>query len=423
MAFNRRNSTQVEGGYSVVVHQDGDQVVAEDHSGHIIREGSLGEDDAAVIQAAIDYLSSGGKVLILDGTYAINSTIQLSGSVWISGVGESTVLRMADGVNINMITSTNKTSVTIENMKLDGNKASNTGGSCVALFQAEKHVVQNLHIVDAPYHGIAITGVNGYATDNIVTDCIIENSVHRNIIFDPRVKSSIISNNICLNANLANILVGHGSFDVQILDNFCSGTNVAEGIIVHQDSSGCVISGNRVLDSARAGILLNTHTCQCVVSSNICTDNQHGIHVCAGTTDGIYDFVTDGDTERNIVAGNICDSNTEDGILLSYIGDGKVTKRTGVMDNICISNGGTGINETTGQYKNYVFGNQVAGNGTAQISTTGPDTSAFNNYGIAPYDWGNRASTPTPFGEGDSYYDTTTHKRYVYDGTSWQALW
>ncbi len=423
MGFNRRNSTQVEGGYSVVVHQDGDQVVAEDHSGHIIREGGLGEDDAAVIQSAIDYLSSGGKVLILDGTYTIDSMIQLSDGIWISGVGESTALRMADSVNVNMITSTNKTSVTIENMKIDGNKSSNVSGSCIALFQAEKHVLQNLYIVDAPYHGVAITGVDGYATNNIVSDCIIENSGHRNILFDPRVKNSIISNNICNGGGNSNILVGHGSFDVQILDNFCSVTTNADGIVIHNDVHNVIVSGNKVLNSEKGGILLSQHVYDCVVSNNICNNNENGIRLHASLTDGVYDFVTDGDTERNIVSNNICNDNDIDGILLSYDDTGNVTKRNIIMNNVCVFNDQVGINESSGQSKNTICGNHVVANDDSQINVSSSDSSACYNYGISPYDWGNKASAPTPFGEGDSYYNTTDHKKYVYDGTSWQALW
>lgn len=38
-------------------------------------------------------------------------------------------------------------------------------------------------------------------------------------------------------------------------------------------------------------------------------------------------------------------------------------------------------------------------------------------------DWGKLASAPTPTGEGDEYYDTVTHKKYVWDGSAWQACW
>jgi hypothetical protein len=37
--------------------------------------------------------------------------------------------------------------------------------------------------------------------------------------------------------------------------------------------------------------------------------------------------------------------------------------------------------------------------------------------------WGKLASAPTPTGEGDEYYDTATHKKYVWDGSAWKACW
>jgi hypothetical protein len=34
-----------------------------------------------------------------------------------------------------------------------------------------------------------------------------------------------------------------------------------------------------------------------------------------------------------------------------------------------------------------------------------------------------RSSAPSSPGEGDMYYNGTTHKLMAYDGTSWQACW
>ncbi len=403
-------------------------IVFTDGTTTYVKNGSTGKidysgtDTSTVINNAISGCPDGGKILV-SGKYTISASLTLDSNMTFAGFGESTILKMADGVNINMITSVNKTSVTIKDMKLDGNKAANTGGSCIALSQAEKHVIQNLHIINAPLHGVAITGVNGYASGNIVTDCIIENSGHRNILFDPRVKNSIISNNICTGGGNSNILVGHGSFDVQILDNFCSVTTNADGIVVHNDVHNVIVTGNKVLNSKESGILLNQHVYDCVISNNICNNNENGIRLNANLTDGVYDFVTDGDTERNLISNNICNDNDVDGILLSYDDTGNVVKRNIIMNNVCVLNGQIGINESNGQSKNTICGNHVVANSDSQISVSSSDSSAFCNYGVSPFDWGAKSSVPTPFGEGDSYYNTTDHKKYVYDGTSWQALW
>lgn len=47
----------------------------------------------------------------------------------------------------------------------------------------------------------------------------------------------------------------------------------------------------------------------------------------------------------------------------------------------------------------------------------------YQNYGENPFSFGISTSTPTPFGAGDEYYNTTDNIKYCYNGSTWHALW
>lgn len=45
----------------------------------------------------------------------------------------------------------------------------------------------------------------------------------------------------------------------------------------------------------------------------------------------------------------------------------------------------------------------------------------IDNYGIAPYNWGNNAAAPTPFGVGDIYYNTSANRPCYRNATTWNT--
>lgn len=136
-------------------------------------------DDAASIQAGIDALDAagGGCLFFPAGVYKVGSTITLPGGVMLRGVGiggdvysatdaqlpwRGTVLRLANGVNADMIKTKNFATLTglsnpsayntparfgIGGMVLDGNKANNSSGIPLRIFgkayTLDQFVVQN----------------------------------------------------------------------------------------------------------------------------------------------------------------------------------------------------------------------------------------------------------------------------------------
>lgn len=60
--------------------------------------------------------------------------------------------------------------------------------------------------------------------------------------------------------------------------------------------------------------------------------------------------------------------------------------------------------------------------GSTRIDASGNFTAATETVGGAK-NWGKLSAAPGSPTEGDEYYDTTAHKKYVYDGSTWQACW
>jgi len=91
-------------------------------------------DAATVIQNAINALpSTGGQIILREGQFTINSTIVLKPQIYLVGQGYSaTRLRLGNNKNMDLISGSttptvqNRLGVSIANLAIDGNKASQT---------------------------------------------------------------------------------------------------------------------------------------------------------------------------------------------------------------------------------------------------------------------------------------------------------
>lgn len=86
--FSGSQAGKVQYPYEAMVYIDGATVYAVDKEGNVISRGVAGTDDATVIQAAIDYISSGETLIINSGTYVPESKIDITKSITIVGSGE-----------------------------------------------------------------------------------------------------------------------------------------------------------------------------------------------------------------------------------------------------------------------------------------------------------------------------------------------
>ena len=92
-----------------------------------------GVDDQVEIQATIDALpSSGGKVILLEGTFTISESINpTKDNINIQGMGRGTLLKLRNGIttDISIFEASNKKSIEIYDMVLDGNWKNQTLGN------------------------------------------------------------------------------------------------------------------------------------------------------------------------------------------------------------------------------------------------------------------------------------------------------
>jgi hypothetical protein len=121
---------------------------------------SAGNDE--ITDAITDLPPNGGKVLLMEGTYDIDSSVLINkSSVFLEGMGYGTILRLAEGANTSVIKVGNEGESDIydskiKNLAIDGNSAQQTGTS----------------------HGIFCdrknwyTEINNVKVVNALTDCI-----------------------------------------------------------------------------------------------------------------------------------------------------------------------------------------------------------------------------------------------------------
>ena len=220
-----------------------------------------GVDDQVVIQAAIDALpTSGGKVVLLDGTYNLSANVTLNDNVHLSGNGAGTILV---GRNIY---ANNVSEITISNLYVK-----DTVGHCIHLSDVVNGLVKNCIVENAGDDGIAVQGdstVGVIINANICRNCATS-TVPSGIELDMGARNVIITNNICYgNGNIGTSWGGginlhtHASEptikDVTISDNICY-NNVNNIWIANPNVHGAIIekiiiSGNIIYDGSISGI-------------------------------------------------------------------------------------------------------------------------------------------------------------------------
>lgn len=212
-----------------------------------------GANDQTVIQQAIDALpSTGGKIVLLEGTYNISGQINVNKpNVTICGMGNSTVLqRKFDGNNVIYVTSAN---CELAYFKVDGDSATYTNtANC------------NIQTYGAGYQNIHdITTVNA-------TDCGIKirNVCHYSNIY-----------NISADGNKIGILFD-GTTDAKICKNTVT-NSTATGILLSWNTRDCIVAENVVDTATTYGICIeNTSTCvRNVVANNVVRNSATNIYV------------------------------------------------------------------------------------------------------------------------------------------------
>jgi parallel beta-helix repeat protein len=367
LTYNGTKWIADSGEYTIVAATDSTQ--AEKDSADYVADGTA---DQTEINSALT-AASGGKVLLLAGTYTIDGTIAIPSNTTLQGIGSgSTIFSVAGAASFNMIENSDQAggnnNITIKDLRIDGNEANVTSsrdsinldnvGSGSGATTVKGFTISNVNIVDSDGDGISL---------NNVSNGILENS-------------SVVNSK---GSRGVEILTG---FNIQVNNNNISGngdTNIL--LSATQDSSVTSNTFNSAAGLGGQSVHIQNGSTENVISSNIINNNSnYGIYISSG-----------GSTpSRNTISNNVIHDNTDSGIS---VGTGLTTliignnfndnDSTGTGDSILLSNadyaqvignyiaeadGTTAINITASTTDAYIADNKI--DSTNGISDSGTDT-------------------------------------------------
>jgi len=269
---------------------------------------NYGSDDAC-IQAAIDYVDGlgGGSVLIREGTYLIETNIQLKSLVSIYGIGFKTILEEAGATYI--LQASNKSNFSISNLKIELNndinahsairldtatctdiiienvKISNcavTVGTCVGIGISNSEDIKIVNCIFDTCHNYSIASNN--AERLLVQGCHVYGAIGI-LAFNSGTKDST------MNGNIIKIVDGSSiGIKINVAENCIISNNILTSL-TKTDSTGISIGdvgcNDNVIDENNVsgytkGIYLNTHPHRTQVHNNTVVDCTTGILCASG---------------------------------------------------------------------------------------------------------------------------------------------
>jgi hypothetical protein len=122
-----------------------------------------GTDDDVQVQTALNALpSTGGSIYLQEGTYNFSTTVYRNiSNVRIFGAGYATKIKWQDSTNpsnIGLIKTSNFWSIT--DLQIDGNKANNSGGYAIHLYQSSRVIMDRLYIANCKQAAIFTEGTS-----------------------------------------------------------------------------------------------------------------------------------------------------------------------------------------------------------------------------------------------------------------------
>ena len=360
-------------------------------SGHVDYLTTDYGSDNACIQAAIDYVNGlgGGSVLIREGTYLIETNIQLKSLVSMCGVGFKTILEEAGATYI--LQASNKNNFSISNLKIELNNDTNAhSGIRLDTATCSDITISHVKISNCAETAGTCVGVGiGNSEDIKIVNCI----------FDTCHNYSIASNNaerLLIQGCHVYGAIGILAYNSGTKDSIMNG-NVVETVdgtsigIKLNVAENCIISNN-VLTS-----LTKTDSTGISIGDSDCNDNVVDENNVSGYTKGIYLNVhphrtqVHDNTIVDCTTGILCSGGAE---YSSFVANQIDSCTTGmditVYYGICIGNNIS--NATTGIILDSVTRYSIISNNTLTFTVTTPitinsarsDFQVINNPGYNP---------------------------------------
>jgi hypothetical protein len=354
------------GEYTIVAATDSTQ--AEKDSADYVADGTA---DQTEINSALT-AASGGKVLLLAGTYTVSGTITIPSNTTLQGIGSgSTIFSVAGSSSFNLIENSDQTggnnNITIRNLKIDGNKSNVTssrdsiefenvgsGSDASTVVGAE---ISNVTIEDSETRGIELKT----SSNVIITASNIYGSgqegVYAETVYGLRLTDSLVTGNSRENVYLAT------AQDSVIDGNIINGTGSGyAGVHIQSSSTELVISNNTINNSASHGVFVNNGTggsSRITIEGNIIHDNgDSGVNIGIGSA-------------FNVIGNNLND-NDSSGTGSSLTLSGNANSMQFIGNYINESDGTYGISIHALADDTYIADNYISA--TNGISDSGTDT-------------------------------------------------
>ena len=234
-------------------------------------------DNHATLQAAIN---AGGHIILPSGTFLISDTLNIAtSSIILEGNGFNTIIKLANNTNKNVIYVGGADRVTLRDFYIDGNKANNTIGAGVAIYQSYACRLERLFIHNAPQDGVNGDGTVGIKASLITIDtCIIESSGRNSVRNEANSQDLLVTNTFTQDAE---------SFGLYL--NGCFGASFTDTHFYRNGNHNVyIVGGGRhrftscTLDRSQGwGVYLTGNNIDTIIEKSIIFDNDQ-----AGTGQG-----------------------------------------------------------------------------------------------------------------------------------------
>ncbi len=318
-------------------HTFNSPMIAEEINDIIYVDGTNYAQTDAGIEAAMSALpASGGKVILPEGTYTISAEIDFQDDdIILEGVGNATILALANGADVSVIDTNGKTNIVIRDLYIDGNSANQSALSngIIDNVGSESKLIENVYISDVRDNGIDL------GSNAIVNNCIIDtfgaSSSGDGIIIisdsGATISNNIVRNGTSSSSNGIGVASVAGQFErVTVVGNLIH-NNGSHGINVEY-SLGVTVTGNVAYSNTKAGIAVWDSE-NVTVSDNVAKSNtQAGIDINNGDGAATVNGV--------VVLGNQLYENTLQGINIDLSVN---SSNIDIAHNIIRNNGAEGI--------------------------------------------------------------------------------
>ncbi|TVY09986.1 phage tail spike protein [Paenibacillus cremeus] len=380
---------------STVIIADGSTTLNPLRADYVVPAGATNAQDT--INTAINALpASGGKIVLLEGTYNVNGAINLKSNVSLEGQGTGTVIKRPTGVTpvFYCISAIGCSNISLESFCVDGsNYAISNGGNNGAVYCGSSTSgikINNLTVQNWKNSGVGFTGVYGIRVQSCsnlsITNCTFTgNNTCPNILVLDTNNSTIDKNTI--SASSSNGIYYNGTVDaynISITNNKISSCSVGiwfdistgiktynslinNNIITSMTQQGIksfngyytTISGN-IIDTASVGIDASDSTSTFITNNIVRNTSDNGIN---------YVQINNGNVSNNVLNG--CQTSSLSACL-NVVGSYNT-----IQSNTIRLNGNTAgyairVGSGTG---NYVTNNDcINGYATSALSDSGTST-------------------------------------------------